>query len=481
MAVLKRACILLAVLALAALVVVAPWGTLATPAWAQLGGPAGAPPLPKLGDALKAATSPDLATRAQGLAQMGQLYTGSNDESVLKQAETVLRQAAAQGETAGLRQAAVGALGGRADRPAAAAALLQATYDRDPEVQTAALAPLVHAPASAAIDGRLQQLAESSDPAIAAGAASALMMRYGNLGAAGAPELVAALGRDHADENGGAALQLIRVGRATVPALMQALASSPNATERHGAAVVIAMLCGGKSPREEAFAKTAQATYKVAALVPDPDPRPLGVLSDRLLHDSDELTREACAQALGYLGNEQAAPALAQALLSDPVSYVRADAAAALVLTPGTTAVPALVKAVEKDPDARVRRFSAEALGWTGDPQAVAALMVATKDSNEDVRKLAATQLGRLKDPQALDALTALFHDPSEDVRWAAVRAVDNLRSHQGVDALVQAANDPSVLVSHAAQTALQKMGEVMREQPNMKQPAQPTGMTTGQ
>ena len=474
MTVIKKALILLVVLALAAVLAVAPSGTPTTTAWAQ-GGPPEAPPLPDLAAALKSANSPDLTTRAQGLSQLGQIYGGTNDESVLKQAEAVLREAVIHGETASIRQAAVGAMSGRSDRPVTAAALLQATYDRDPEVQTAALAPLVRAPASKEVDARLEQLAGSSDPAVAAAAAAALMMRYGNLGAAGAPELVGALGIDHADANGGAALQLIKVGRAGMPDLMQALASSPNPTERHGAAVVISMICGGKSDREEAFAKAAQATYKIKAVLPDPDLRPLGVLSDRLLHDSDELTREACAQALGYLANAQAAPALAAALLSDADAHVRADAASALVLTPGTGAVPALVTAVEKDKDARVRRFSAEALGWTGDARAVDALVVATQDSNEEVRRLAATELGRLKSPAALEALTALFRDPSEDVRWDAVRAVDSLRSHAAVPALVQAANDPSVLVSHAAETALQKMGEVMREEPNLKQPAEST------
>jgi HEAT repeat protein len=232
------------------------------------------------------------------------------------------------------------------------------------------------------------------------------------------------------------------------------------------------MTCGGKGERQTEFAKAAQATYKIKLNLPEPDLRPLGVLSDRLLHDSDELTREACAQALGYLGTEQAAPALATAVTADPVAQVRAAAAAALVLVPGGTAVPALITAVETDKDARVRRFAADALGWSGDQRAVPALEAATKDTDVETRRRAALQLGRLKNPESLTALTDLFNDPNEDVRWAAVRAVDGLRTRLAEPMLVKAANDSSVLVSHAAETALQKMGETRREEPNLKQPA---------
>jgi HEAT repeat protein len=490
MALLNKLFLLLTVMGLVTYAVLGLHGLLVAPALAQgspgaapaTGGAAappaanpgmrGGPPLPNVDEALKAARSPDLTTKQQGMANLGTVYAATTDEATLSKLEGVLREAAAHAETAGIRQAAVSALGNKPARNGAA--LLQATYDRDPEVQTAALNALASAPASHETDARLQQLTASTDPAVATAAVGALMRRYGSLGAEGVPLLVSALGISRGDANSNAALQLLGLRRTGVPTLMTALASSPNATERHGAAVVLALVCAGKSPRQEAFAEAAQAEWKLKQEIPDPDLRPLPVLADRLLHDSDELVREACAEGLGYLGSERAAPALAQALLSDPVYQVRACAASALVLIPGTQALPALQKAVESDKAARVRRFAAEALGWTGDPQAVGALMAATQDPDEQVRRLAALQLGRLKAVQALPALTAMFSDPSEDVRWAAVRAVDGLRSHQAVPALVMAAQDPSVLVAHAAQTALQKLGEVRRGDAHLRQPTQP-------
>ncbi len=436
----------------------------------EAGGPGmgGGPPMPDLNQSLKEASSADLTTKQQGMTNLGTIYAVTTDEALQARLEGILRETALRGETAGIRQAAVNALGNRPARNGPA--LLQATYDRDPDVQTAAIGALAMAPPSRETDARLQQLAASSDPAVVSTAVGTLMRRYGNLGAEGIPLLVAALGLTHGDANSNAALQLLQMRRLGVPALMSALASSPNAAERHGAALVLALVCAGRSERQEAFAEAAQAEWKFKQEIPEPDLRPLPVFADRLLRDPDPLVREVCAQGLGYLGTEKAAPALARALLSDPADQVRTFAASALVLTPGTAALPALHKAVTADKSPRVRRFAAEALGWTGDPQAVTALMAATRDPDANVRRLAALQLGRLRSQQALSSLTALFTDPDEDVRWAAVRAVDGLRNREAVDALVMAAQDPSVLVAHAAQTALQKLGEVRRADTHLKQ-----------
>lgn len=463
------------------------WGILTPPAWAQGDSHGGAdpghgepghqhaspgprpegPPLPDPEEAFKSAASPDLAVRQLGLTNLGTLYTALMDEALLRKIEGVLREVAVKGETAGIRAAAVSALGAKPERNGAQ--LLQASYDRDPEVQTAAVTFLSGAPPSAEIDARLRTLSDSNDPSIATIAVGSLMQRYGNLGVAGAPSLVAALGVERGDANAAAALQLLRVGRGVIPAVMQGLATSPNATERHGAALVLAILCAGSSPRQEAIAAASQSEYKIKQEIPEPDLRPLPVLSDRLLRDPDALTREVCAQALGYMGSEQAGPVLAQALTRDPAAEVRAAAASALIMIPGTSALAALTQAVRSDQAPRVRRFAAEALGWMGDPRAVDALIPAAQDPDEQVRRVAALQLGRLKAAQSLPALTSLFNDPSEDVRWAAVRAVDGLRTREAVPYLVAAAGDPSVLVSHAAETALQKLGEVRRSEAHLK------------
>jgi len=432
------------------------------------GGPPETPPLPPAKEAFENARSSDPAARAYGLTQVSTLYAASRDEAVLKEAERILREAALHGQTATMRQTAVQGLGNKADRNLEV--ILRVSYDPDPEVQKGAVQALGNAGLSAAADRRLEQLMASADTTVAAAAVDVLMQRHANRGAEGAGPLIVALGIERGDANGKAALALLRLGRPAVPALMAALSSSPNAVQRHGAAVVLGLLCGGKSERQAALAEYGKAEHVLQPRFSDPDLRPLAVLQDRLLRDPSALVREACAQALGYLGSPAAGKALAQALLRDPAPEVRVRATSALIMIPGTTALEALKSAAQFDKYPRVRRFAVEALGWSEDPRAADALMAATRDPDEEVRRLACVQLGRLKVQAALPALTALFEDPSEDVRWAAVMAVDKLRNRDAVPALVRAVQDSSVLVSHAAETALQKLGEVRRADSHLRQ-----------
>lgn len=432
-------------------------------------GPMGQP-LPSLDEALEHARSVDLQVRSEGIRELGDLYTLGREEERLPEIEAELRKAALHGENLNLRQMALGALGTKADRNADI--LLQATYQTDPTTQSIAVGTLLGASPSPRIDRRLEELSRSPDPSIATVAVDVIMKRYRARGPEGWPLLIKQLGNPQGDANAKAALQLVGVGRAVVPALLKTLSSSPDALQRRGAAIVLAMNCGGASGRQKAFTEASRAQFKAELELAAPDLRVLPVMSDRLLHDSSPLVREICAQALGYLGNTQAAPALAQALIEDPNPEVRTRAASALTLTPGAQAVPALERAVQYDNSPRVRRFAAEALGWTGDRRAVTALMAATQDPDDEVRRLAALQLGRLQATESAGALTALFEDRNEDVRWAAVRAVDKLqvRDKRTEQALVEAVEDPSVLVSHAAERALQKMGITRRKETQFRE-----------
>jgi HEAT repeat protein len=466
-----------------------------SPAWAQEGppgqmapggapggGPGGppgeaAPPLPNPQDAFTKAQSKDIDTRSAALRDVATLYNATQDEAVRKQAQGLLRQAAQQGETAAIRQAAVGALGMHATDNTDL--LLQMTYDPDAEIANAALAGLAQGTPSATVTARLQQLRGSRDTALATLATEVLTQVYGRQGLAGAPALIEMLGSSTGDANAKAALRLLGLGRDILPACVTVLTSSPNDLQRHGAGVVIAMLCGGKNQYQEAFAQVGQAEFKVTRNVLAPDLRVLPALLTAVRNDRSPMVREICAQALSYLGDERAVPVLAQALQSDPEASVRAFAAGALVTLPAEAARPALERALETDKSARVRRNAAEALGWLGDQAASGALIAATRDRDEEVRRLAAAQLGRVHGAGSLEALTALFGDSSEDVRWAAVVAVDKMRDRRAVPALVSATQDTSVLVSHAAETALQKLGETYRQETNLKQPARPAAQNS--
>lgn len=419
---------------------------------------------PPLEQSLKQALSSDLMMRQQGLRGLAGNYREASGE-VKTQIQQILREAALKGETAEIRVAGVNGLGAHVQDNWQT--LVQATRDSEEAVVQAALVYLPLAPEGAAVEIRLEELTRSRNTSLSVQAVDLLMKRYGQQGAAGIQRLAGQLGNVAGDASAKSALQLTIIGRrdksgadtGVVPVVTQTLASGANPVQRHAAAVVLGMICGGKTPRQEAFQEAALAEFKFEAKLEEPDLRPLPVLIERLRNDPYDLARESCAQALGLLASEKAAPALAEAVRKDPAAEVRVAAARALVMIPGTHALGALSEAVRSDSHARVREFAVSALGWMEDQGVIAPLIVATGDEDAEVRRLAAVQLGKLKPDEALESLTALFKDPDEDVRWAAVIAVDGLRTREAEDALVGAAQDVSPLVSHAAQIALQHLG----------------------
>jgi HEAT repeat protein len=404
---------------------------------------------------------------------LGQIYSARADNGNPQVAQ-LLRDAVLHGETPEIRRMAIQGVAGQADHNWDV--LLQATNDKDPDVLQSALTYVGEAPISEPVDAQLEKLSHAPQNDIAKQAMDLLLKRYAKEGEAGIQHLVARLGDPQNDANAKAALQLINpLGRASVPACMQALSGSPDAGTRRGAALVLDMLCGGKTDRQQAFTKAAMCDFKYDLKLPDPDLRPIPVLTARLQSDADGLVREACAEALGNIGSSQGIPALERAVSQDPGAEVRVRAAQALELIPGTDALPTLAQAVVRDPAPRVRQFAVVSLGWMQDPRAGAPLIAATQDQDVEVRRLAAIQLGRLRSPEALTSLLGMFNDPDEDVRWAAVLAVDNLpasakpRNSEAVSKLIQAAEDPSPLVSHAAESALQHLGETTREESHFR------------
>jgi len=287
--------------------------------------------------------------------------------------------------------------------------------------------------------------------------------------------LVNLLGAEEHDLSAKAAIRLTVMGREAVPELIHALRTSPDAGQRHGAAMVLAMICGGVSPKQQKFAELALAEkksmFEKAPVLPDR--RAVKPLIYALRHDESAEVREISAQGLGYLGDAQAAPALAEALTRDPSEAVRRRAAAALITVPARKVRREIEKAARSDKSAAVRRYAAEALGWIGSPAVVPALIDITADESPEVRQYAAVQLGKLAEEgklseqlhtQALVALAKLFDDEDSDVRWAAVVSVGALRDRGALSLLVKALDDPMPTVSHAAERALQKMGIVQRK-----------------
>lgn len=452
-----------------------PEGATTSPAPAVPEGMAGVPgQVPPLQPSLTQATSKDINTRLQGLNGLAQIY-GARADSGHPEIAQILRQAALRGETPEIRRAGISGLGARADENIEL--LLQATHTNDAETLEVILMYFTSAKPHPGVQARLLQLTRSPMVKVSTLAVDVLTKRWAKEGEAGIRQLVAALASSEGDLNAKAALQLINpVGRACVPAVTAALSTGSSALQRQGAAIVLGMLCGGKTKRQQEFTKAARSEFKFDLELAAPDERPLPVLVRRLAQDPSELVRESCAEALGNIGSAKAAAALAQAVSRDPSPHVRATAAQALVLIPGTTALPALARAVVSDRSPRVRQFAVTALGWMKDPRVTQPLIRATQDPDTQVRRLAAVQLGRLGTPEALSSLLALFKDQNEDVRWAAVIAVDNLPRKakladvQTRSALVEAADDVSPLVSQAAQTALQHLGVTQRSETHFRQ-----------
>jgi len=177
------------------------------------------------------------------------------------------------------------------------------------------------------------------------------------------------------------------------------------------------------------------------------------------LSDSDELVRFCAAQALGYLGDTSAVPALIIAL-SDSDSGVPLAAAETLGELGDTSAVPALIVALsDSDSAAYLRTVAAEALRYLGDRSAVPALIDALSDSDEIVQLAAAEALGELGDTSAVPALIIALSDSDEDVQLAAAEALGELGDTSAAPALINALSDANKGVRQIAARVLEDLG----------------------
>ncbi len=428
-----------------------------------------------LDEALKLVKSSDPLEARRGIRGLGGFLTkGTPVER--RAALKALREILLHANKPALRSAAAFALG--SDFGRTYPLLLQALNDEDTDVLTDVLSVISAHAGKPSIVRRVRELLDHPDYRVSSAAASALVGMYSR--SKNIAGLVDLLGIHEHDLSAKAALQLNMIGRETVPALLRALKTSPNAEQRHGAAMVLAMLCGGVSPKQQKFAALALAEKRPGFESPIvlPCREAVEPLIDALLHDESAKVREVAAQGLGYLGDARAAPALAEALSKDPSEAVRRRAAAALITVPARSVRRALEKAARSDKSEAVRRYAAEALGWIGSPAVVNALIDITGDEAAEVRRYAAVQLGRIAEEgklpkelhhQALLSLVKLFDDSDPDVRWAAVVSVGKLRDKAAVSLLAKALDDPVPMVSHAAERALQKLGLAQRKAEEFK------------
>jgi len=431
--------------------------------------------LPDLDEALKLTQSSDSRKVESGFQKMGILFEKGTSQQRAA-ARQALREILLHNDKAYNREQAVEQLGLRFEETYLL--LIQALDQEDADVVVRIIQLLQTHPEKPAIVRSVRKLLDHSSYKVRTAAADAVVGMYQATGDVAG--LASLLGVHENDLSAKAAIKLTVMGRKVVPELIDIVKTSSDVSQRHGAALVLAMVCGGTTPKQDKFADLALAkNYALIEMPGPPDRRAVEPLIDALLHDESAMVREIAAQGLGYLGDAQATPALAQALTKDPSEPVRRRAAAALITVPARAAQPALEQAVRTDKSEYVRRYAAEALGWIGTGGVVSALTDAARDEAPEVRRYAAVQLGKIAEEKdlpeeirqkALVALVGLFDDENADVRWAAVMSVGKMRDRAAVAQLRRALDDPVTMVSHAAERALQKLGLAERRAEEFKQ-----------
>ena len=326
------------------------------------------------------------------------------------------------------------------------------------------------APVKAALDA----LAHSQFADVAAAAADSLnSLRAREGGADALTLLIQDLGPNYRDRSALAAMAIDQKYRKpeTVTALAGAL-KAPSPEHRASVAMILGIIAGGRSAGQQRYSTRNQVAYHKPPKIPEPRPEAIPPLVDCLLHDTDPTAREAAAQGLGLIGDQQAASALGQAL-SDPAEPVRRRAAAALTIVPAASVRDQLVAAATDDrspaSSPAVRRYALEALAILADPQVAGEIAKSLRDPDPEVRAYSAEVLGEIRSAVAVPDLTALLSDPSPTVRWRSALALGSILEKKGAvprdqrdaasDALVSRLRDPSAQVAHAAERALQSMG----------------------
>lgn len=150
-----------------------------------------------------------------------------------------------------------------------------------------------------------------------------------------------------------------------------------------------------------------------------------------LLYDPNQRVRMEATDALGDLGDREAAPLVAE-MLSDSDPGVRREAIDSFADWGHREAAP-LISRMLNDPDANVRREAIVALGTLGASEAAAEIAQLLSDSSDRVREQAADALGRLKAGQGTAALLQALSDSNDEVRGEAIASLGEIGAVQAL------------------------------------------------
>ncbi len=307
--------------------------------------------------------------------------------------------------------------------------------------------------------------------------------------------LVACLGDTDQEVCQRAVEALARIGRETVPALIDALENNKGRILRKNIlvalgklkdsrAIVAAMNNLGDSyfvvrrAATEALLEIGEDVTDQLAEILSPPRFPIQDLIRTMLATDNLRVRLRLIRALGELKDSRAVPALKSLLES-----------------PQTRVVQTLQDALEKIACAAWARVNAlTVLGEIGEPRAMKMAIQALQDPNQDVRKAAILVLGKLRDKRAINPLLAvlssqvdelrrsatrilgiigsrsprvarainglLASDGSLEVRAEAARALGRLLHPSSIPFLIEALNDPYWTVREHAENALNNFGQ---------------------
>jgi HEAT repeat protein len=144
-----------------------------------------------------------------------------------------------------------------------------------------------------------------------------------------------------------------------------------------------------------------------------------------LLDDPSVQVRREATDALGDLGDKEAAPLMAQ-MLSDADPGVRWEAIDSFADWGYKEAAP-LIARMLGDSDANVRREALVALGTLGAGESSSSIAQLLSDPADQVREQAADVLGRLKARESTAVLLQSLNDPSDQVRGEAIASLGEI------------------------------------------------------
>lgn len=150
-----------------------------------------------------------------------------------------------------------------------------------------------------------------------------------------------------------------------------------------------------------------------------------------MLYDTNPRVRMEAVDALGDLGDRDAAPLMGQ-MLSDADPNVRREAIDSFADW-GHKESSALISQMLSDPDANVRREAVTALGTLGASEAGSSLGQLLSDSSASVRQQAADVLGRLKARNASPALIQALGDSNANVRGEAIASLGEIGATEAI------------------------------------------------